>query len=360
MTEQLPKGTVYATAIAAQTKLAEILTARVASVDLIRFTNSGTEATMNAVRAARAFTGRDLIVKMEGGYHGSYDDFEVSVHPDPSIAGPDGAPRPTLDAQGVPANTIDAVAVTPFNDIAAAERLLDERGDEIAAVIVEPVMGAGGMIPAERGFLAALRAMTVEHGILLILDEVMTFRLESGGMQEHDRVRPDLTTFAKIIGGGFPVGAFGGRAEIMEQFDPARPRPLWQSGTFNGNAVTMVAGIAAMESYPPEEVARINALGDRLRDGLNAALTTASIPGAATGYGSFVGLHFAAEPVRDYRSAARGDQTLKRMVHLGLLLEGVFCAPRLMFCTSTAMNAMVVDEAVSRFERVLARVQAAA
>jgi glutamate-1-semialdehyde 2,1-aminomutase len=356
VTEQLPKGTNYATAVAAQTRLAEIITSRVASVDLVRFTNSGTEATMNAIRAARAFTGRDLIVKMEGGYHGTYDDFEVSVHPDLAAAGPDDAPIATIDTQGVPQNTIEAVQVIPYNDIAAAERIFAERGDEIAAVILEPVMGAGGMIPADRAFLEALRALTIRHDALLVFDEVMTFRLEVGGIQEHYRVRPDLTTFAKIIGGGFPVGAFGGRREVMEQFDPARPRPLWQSGTFNGNAITMIAGAVAMEHYPAAEVARINALGDRLRAGFNSALVRAGVTGVATGYGSFVGVHFADAAPRNYRMAVRADQTLKRLVHLGLLVEGVFCAPRLMFCTSTAMDEAVIDEVIAAFARVLARV----
>jgi glutamate-1-semialdehyde 2,1-aminomutase len=356
VTEQLPKGTNYATAVLAQTRLAEILTSRVASVDLVRFTNSGTEATMNAVRAARAFTGRDLIVKMEGGYHGTYDDFEVSVHPDLAVAGSDDAPVPTLDTQGVRRNTLEAVLIIPYNDVAAAERLFAERGDEIAAVIVEPVMGAGGMIPAERDFLEMFRALTVQHDALLIFDEVMTFRLEPGGVQEHYRVRPDLTTFAKIIGGGFPVGAFGGRTEVMEQFDPARPRPLWQSGTFNGNAITMIAGAVAMEHYPVSEVARINALGNRLRDGFNTTLRRADVTGVATGYGSFVGIHFAEEAPTNYRMAARGDQTLKRLVHLGLLNEGVFCAPRLMFCTSTAMDEAVIDEVIAAFGRVVEKV----
>ena len=218
---------------------------------------------MNAVRAARAYTGRDLLVKMEGGYHGTYDDVEVSVHPhldDPRV-GPDGAPNPIVDGKGLPGNSVENVIVTPFNDIDAAERLITERQDEIAAVIVEPVMGSAGMIPADPDFLAALRTLTAEREIVLIFDEVMSFRLSQGGYQEVVRIRPDLTTFAKIIGGGFPVGAFGGREAIMSQYDPARPTPLWQSGTFNGNAITMVAGAAAMAAYTPEEVGRINALG---------------------------------------------------------------------------------------------------
>ncbi len=353
---QLPKGTNFATALEEQTRLAGILTSRVASVDLVRFTNSGTEATMNAVRAARAFTARDVIVKIEGGYQGTYDDFEVSVHPDLALAGPDHAPVATLDAQGVPRNTVANVLVIPYNDLEAVTRLMETRGAEVAAIIVEPVLGAGGMIPAHADYLLRLRELATTSGSLLIFDEVMTFRLAPGGMQERYGVRPDLTTFAKIIGGGFPVGAFGGRAEVMELFDPSRPRPLWQSGTFNGNAITMVAGAVAMEHYPANEVARINRLGDRLRAGMDRALREAGVLGSATGYGSFVGLHFTEAPPRNYRDAARGDQVLKRIVHLGLLLEDVFCAPRLMFCTSTAMDEAVIDEVVAAFRRVLARI----
>jgi glutamate-1-semialdehyde 2,1-aminomutase len=359
VTGQLSKGTSYATAIESQTRLAEILTDRVASVDLVRFTNSGTEAVMNAIRAARAFTGRDLIVKIEGGYHGTYDDVEVSVHPElGDLAGSDHAPRPTLDTRGVPTNRLDNVLVIPFNDVDALRRTIGERGSEIAAIIVEPVMGSAGVIPAEPSFLETARALTAELGIVLIFDEVMTFRLELGGIQEHYRVRPDLTTFAKIIGGGFPVGAFGGRAAIMEQFDPSKPNALSQSGTFNGNAVTMVAGIAAMELFQADEVARINRLGERLREGLRASTKSAGIEADVTGYGSMAGLHFTKGPVRDYRAAARSDANLRRVVHLGLLNEGVFAAPRLMFCTSTAMDESVIDDVLARFMRVLDRLAA--
>lgn len=343
--EQLPRGTNYATAVEAQTTLAQILTQRVASVDLIRFTNSGTEATMNAVRAARAFTGRERILKIEGGYHGTYDDFEVSVHPDLGLAGSDEQPTAVIDARGVPANTVDNVLVTPFNDAERAVEAIDRHHAELAAVIVEPVMGAGGMIPAETEFLQALRDATSRHGVLLIFDEVMTFRLEPGGMQEHYGIAPDLTTFAKIIGGGFPVGAFGGRADVMAMFDPSRPAPLWQSGTFNGNAITMTAGIAAMEHYPPAEVTRINGLGDRLRAGLADVLGDQA---TITGYGSFVAVHPGDGPIRNYRDAARREQGARRALHLALLNEGVFCAPRLMFCTSTAMDDATIDTIVER------------
>jgi glutamate-1-semialdehyde 2,1-aminomutase len=248
--------------------------------------------------------------------------------------------------------------VIPFNDEGALRRLIGERGSEIAAIIVEPVMGSAGVIPAEASFLETARALTAEQGIVLIFDEVMTFRLEPGGIQEHYRVRPDLTTFAKIIGGGFPVGAFGGRAAIMEQFDPSKPGALSHSGTFNGNAVTMVAGIAALEHFPADEVARINRLGERLREGFRVATKSAGIEADVTGYGSMAGLHFAKGPVRDYRAAARSDANLRRVVHLGLLNEGVFAAPRLMFCTSTAMDESVIDDVLARFLRVLDRLAA--
>src|SRR3954464_10609105 len=334
VSERLPFGTAFPAPNEAQTQLAEIIVDRVASVDLVRFCNSGSEAVMNALRAARAFTGRDLIVKMEGGYHGTYDDVEVSVRPDPHdpASGPDHAPIAVLGTRGVPANTTDNVVVTPLNDIDAAERLMRERGQEVAAVIVEPVMGSSGMLPADRAFLESLRVLTLEHDALLIFDEVMSFRLEPGGMQQHYRVRPDLTTFAKIIGGGFPVGAFGGRAAVMEQFDPLRPSPLWQSGTFNGNLITMVAGVAAMDAYGLEEVARINALGERLRAGLRTALADAGLSGTVTGYGSFVGLHLGATNVHTYRDPAVIDKGLYRLLHLALLLERVSVAPRMMIC----------------------------
>jgi glutamate-1-semialdehyde 2,1-aminomutase len=357
VSRQLPNGSAFPAPNEAQTHLAEILTERVASVDLVRFCNSGSEAVMNAIRAARAFTGRDLIVKIEGGYHGTYDDVEVSVHPDPDsdVSGLDSAPVGVLGTQGVPGNTLENVDVVPLNDSAAVERLFAARGDQIAAVIIEPVMGSAGALPATSDFLDDLRALTIEHDALLIFDEVMSFRLGHGGYQQHVRVRPDLTCFAKIIGGGFPVGAFGGRAAIMEQFDPTRPTPLWQSGTFNGNLVTVIAGVAAMTGYDEPAVERANRLGDRLREGLGSVLRQHNVRAAVTGYGSMVGLHLGVERVTTYRDAARAKGDLGRLLHLSLLLDGVFCAPRLMWCTSTVMDDALIDEVLNRFERSVRR-----
>jgi glutamate-1-semialdehyde 2,1-aminomutase len=353
--DQLARGTTFATALESQTRLGEILVERVSSVEKVRYTKSGTEATMNAVRAARAFTGRDQIVKMEGGYHGSYDDFEVSVHPDLAIAGPDQQPTAVIDTRGVARNTLDNVLITPFNDVNALETLMTRHGKTIAAIIVEPVMGSAGCIPAEREFMQAAERLAHEHGALLIADEVMTFRLEVGGIQQHYGISPDLTTFAKIIGGGFPVGAFGGRREVMALFDARNPNAVYQSGTFNGNAITTVAGIAAMELFAQAEVARINALGDRLRAGISGLLAERGLPGVTTGYGSMVGVHLVDGPVRNYRDGARGNATFKRALHLALLLEGVFAAPRLMCCISTPMTDQVVDDILARFGRALDR-----
>jgi glutamate-1-semialdehyde 2,1-aminomutase len=220
-------------------------------------------------------------------------------------------------------------------------------------------MGSAGMLPADQAFLEALRSLTLEYGALLVFDEVMSFRLEPGGVQEHYRVRPDLTTFAKIIGGGFPVGGFGGRAAVMEQFDPQRPAPLWQSGTFNGNLITMAAGVAAMEAYPAAEVARINALGHQLREGLREVVADAGIAAAVTGYGSFAALHLGVEGVSTYRDAAAVDKGLARLLHLALLGEGVYVAPRLMMCTSTAMNEAVVTEVLRGVRRAMAQIRPA-
>ena len=186
----------------------------------------------------------------------------------------------------------------------------------------------------------------------------MTFRLEYGGVQEAYGITPDLTTFAKIIGGGFPVGAFGGRRDVMTLFDARNPSPVFQSGTFNGNAITMVAGVAAMNLFPRAEVARINTLGDRLRIGIQAQLDNHGIAGTTTGYGSMTGVHLVDGDVNNYRDSALGNATYKRALHLALLLEGVFAAPRLMCCISTPMTPEIVDDVVARFGRALERVSA--
>ncbi len=345
---QAARGTCYAACTENQHQLAELVAGRVAAVDQIRFCNSGTEATMNAVRAARAFTGKDKLVKMEGGYHGTHDPVEISVHPPLDRAGPARRPRPVPDSPGIPASVLGDVIVVPFNDRQALGDVIRQRRDEIAAVLVEPVMGVAGMIAAEREYLAYLRRVTAENDVLFICDEVMTFRLDWGGAQALYGVEPDLTTFAKIIGGGLPVGAFGGRREIMRMFAPLEGG-VSQSGTFNANPLTMAAGVAAMRELTRQRIAHCNALGQRLADGFRAALEAAGIRGQVTGMGSLLNVHFVAGPLRNYRDAAAADRELHRLLHLAMLNRGIFPAKRELYCTSTVMTEAEVDQAVAAF-----------
>ena len=349
---QAALGTAYAACTENQHQLAELIAERVASVDQIRFCNSGTEATMNAVRAARAFTGKDKLVKMEGGYHGTHDPVEVSVHPALGRAGPASHPNPVPDSPGIPSSVLGDVIVVPFNDRETVSDLIRQRRDEIAAVLVEPVMGAAGTIPAEREYLTYLRQVTAENDVLLVCDEVITFRLDWGGAQAIYGVKPDLTAFAKIIGGGLPVGAFGGRREIMRLFSPLEGG-MSQSGTFNGNPLTMAAGLAAMQALTRERIAHCNALGNRLADGFRAAFEEAEIQGQVTGLGSLLNVHFVAGPVRNYRDTASADQELYRLLHLALLNRGIFAAKRGMFNPSTVMTEADVDQAVIAFKDAL-------
>ncbi len=354
--EQAARGTAMAACMPAQITLAKALCDRVASVEQVRFCNSGTEATMNALRAARAFTGRNKILKIEGGYHGSHDLAEISVAPNLQEAGPANAPHAVPDELGIPQAVVQDVVVAPFNDAEAVNALFARHGEQLAAVIVEPILGASGMILAEKSFLSLLRDLCTQHGVLLIFDEVITFRLDYGGAQALYEVQPDLTSFGKIIGGGLPVGAFGGRADVMALFAPPKPK-LVQSGTFNANPLTMAAGIAAMELLTREEIARINQLGTQLATGLQNALDEMQVIGQVTGIGSLYTVHFTDQPVRDYRSKSTANAELTRLTHLALLNRGIFPAQRCMFVTSTAMQEAHVEACVAAFADVLGQLR---
>jgi glutamate-1-semialdehyde 2,1-aminomutase len=346
-TRQLGRGTAQAAPHEGQLLLAERLQQRVPSLERIRFCNSGTEAVMQALRAARAFTGRPLILKMEGAYHGTYDATEVGVDPDAAVRNwPQGEP----DVPGLMPGTAEQVLISPFNDLATARRVLADHGESVAAVIVEPVMHGGGTIPADPAFLKGLREVTRNVGALFVLDEIVTFRLASGGGQELYGVRPDLTVLGKTIGGGFPIGAWGGRADVMDRFDPQRPDRIAHSGTFNGNPVSMAAGVAAVDQLTPDRIGHIDVLGQRLASGFQEALDRAGWHGHVTRAGSLVQIHLTEGPVRDYRSAARTDKGLRSLLHLALLNRGVFCGSRLNFNTSTVMTEGAVDAAVAALE----------
>ncbi|MGQ0551558.1 MAG: aspartate aminotransferase family protein [Armatimonadota bacterium] len=352
---QIARGTGFAAPTEGQAILGEMIRERLPSVQKIRFTNSGTEAAMHAIRLARAYTGREKIVKMEGGYHGSYDAVEVSVHPDPDGAGPASSPRALPESKGIPPSVVDDVLVAPFNNLGAVEAILRAHRDAIAAVIVEPIQGVAGTILPRDGFLGFLREITQELGILLIFDEVISFRLGYHGAQGIYGVSPDLTVLGKIIGGGFPVGAFGGRDGIMALYDPARPGAMVQSGTFNANPVTLAAGIAGLELLTAAEIERINRLGDRLRRGLQALFDASPVPARASGLGSLLTLLFTGAEVVNYRDTTTADQPLSAAFHLALLQEGIFSAPRGMMALSLPMSEADIDDALGAVSTVLNR-----
>ena len=318
--------------------LAEAIEERLPSVERLRFTNSGTEATMMAIRAARAFTGRAKIAKFEGGYHGTHDYAAVDV----SAAGATGAGR-EAGRSGLPAAVAETVLVAPYNDPDAAERVLAPHRDDLAAVIVEPVMGAGGTIEATQDFLLFLRELTQGFRSLLVFDEVISFRLGSNGAQGRAGIAPDLTTLGKIIGGGLPVGAFGGRADVMALFDPREESYLGHGGTFNANPLTMAAGLATLEEMQPERYAHLDALGTELKRKLDRLFAELGLPAQVNQVGSLFAIHLTDRPVLDYAGAQAGDRSLLHELFVAMLNHGVLFTGRGMGCLSTPMSSAEVD-----------------
>ena len=328
------RGTAFSSPTDLEVQLAEAVAGRVESVEQIRFTNSGTEATMAALRLARAFTGRPLAARMEGGYHGTHD---YSAAPAAGIPDPVGGLMLTL----------------PFNDISGCEAVLEDEGNarSLAAVIVEPVLGAGGVLAAGQEFIEYLRDATRRIGALLIFDEIVTFRLHRGGAQARCGVRPDLTAFGKIIGGGFPIGAVGGRRDVMSLFHPVEGSISW-GGTFNGNPVSAAAGIETLEILTQEAIDDLNERGERLVARLNRVFQKAGAPAQATGAGSLFNIHAAAGEMTDNRAVRRADPRLAKLIHLGLMNRGCFLAARGMACLSTAMTRAETDALVEAVEEV--------
>ena len=344
MMEQAAVGTVFPAPAELQAELAERIIDRVASVEKLRFANSGTEAVMMAVRAARAFTGREKIVKAEGGYDGMWEQVPMS-RPDESdpyrAAMPEGVRK--------------LVRMVDFNDVDQLESAMEEEGDRVAAILLEPVTGTG-VFEGTPEYFAAARQLADGQGALLICDEVITLRLAYGGFQEVLGVRPDLTTMGKIIGGGLPVGAFGGRSDVMAIFDPSAPHHLHHSGTFNGNLMTMAAGCVTLDLLSRSEIARINALGERLADGLRHLLAERpDLQGIVNGCGSLVHVNFGTEgEVRNY-SDLNLDGPAVGTFHLAALDEGLYFAPRGFMNTSTAMDEQAVDDALEACARAIER-----
>lgn len=353
VTEQIKLGSSFAWPTEKEIRLAEILTERVPSVEQIRFANSGSEAVMAAVKAARAYTGRRKIAKFEGCYHGAYDYVEVSLDTGPEGGGDGASPRPVLYSPGASPGILDDVVVMPFNDIDAAEAILEREGNLVAAVIVDPMPNRAGLIPPRQGFLPALRELTRRHGMLLISDEVISFRVAYQGAQQHFGFGADLTTFGKVIGGGYPVGAVGGSAEVMSVFDPRRGKPkMPHYGTFNANPVTMVAGIATLEQLTPESYDHLNELGEAVRSRLNELFRRTGFEAQVTGQGSLFRILMSSQPVVDYRSTMVGPEqsALYADLYVGLLARGIAMTNTGLGCTSMPMTMREVDRMVDAVE----------
>lgn len=360
ISDQLTLGTCFGQPTESEIELAEILCQRLPAVEQVRFTNSGTEAVMMALKAARAFTGRARIAKVEGAYHGSYDYAEVSLDSDPQNWG-DQQPASIPYAEGTPQGVLDDVLVLPFNDAEAAERLIRQHAGELAAVLIDPMPNRAGLIPADPVFLQTLARVCKEVGTLLIFDEVISFRLSYSGAQGLWGVMPDLTTLGKIIGGGFPVGAVGGRSEVMAVFDPSQGKPaLPHGGTFSANPVSMRAGIESLRLLDEAAYRHLDHIGQRVRAGIDQALADHDVPGQAVGLGSLLKVHFTDQPLHDYRSAYASPEQARRLAvfNRGLLDRGVLAASYGLMALSTCMNDQDVDQIIAAVQGAVSDVAA--
>ena len=342
VTEQLERGTAYMMATESEVAFAEHLCSRSPGFEKIRFVNSGTEAIMVGIKAARAFTGRPRIAKIEGAYHGGYDYAEVSQTPKPENWGSEERPNTVPLVHGTPDSSLDNVVILPFNDVDRALALLDEHRSEIAGVVLDPMPHRVGLNPVEPDFMHAIRDWTIANGSLLVLDEVITFRSEYGGLQSHYGVQADLTAMGKMIGGGFPVGAVAGRADVMDVMDPNGGRYLFpHSGTFSANPISMVAGHVAMLDFDETAVARINALSERARIGITEAAKATGARACVTGTGSILRVHMKEAPPRNFREAYLSPEEGAR---LSALLDHLFEAGFIMINTCTAMMSTPMTE----------------
>ncbi|AFY57689.1 glutamate-1-semialdehyde-2,1-aminomutase [Rivularia sp. PCC 7116] len=316
----LEKGTSFGAPCALENVLAEMAIDAVPSIEMVRFVNSGTEACMAVLRLMRAFTKRDKVIKFEGCYHGHADMFLVK-------AGSGVATLGLPDSPGVPSSVTKNTLTAPFNDLEAVKVLFEENRDQIAGVILEPVVGNAGFVPPDAGFLEGLREITQEHGALLVFDEVMTgFRISYGGAQEKFGVTPDLTTLGKIIGGGLPVGAYGGRRDIMSMVAPAGP--MYQAGTLSGNPLAMTAGIKTLELLQkPGTYDYLEQITKKLADGLVEIARETGHAACGGNISGMFGMFFTSGPVHNYEHAKASDTAKFGRFHRGMLEHGIYLAP---------------------------------
>ena len=348
---ELAKGLAFGAPSTLEAEMAEEITTRLPSVEKVRFTNSGTEASLHATRIVRAATGRPKIAKFEGAYHGSHDALEISVAPAEDAAGPADSPTPVPAWSGMASGVEDDVVLLPYGRPESVELILREHQGELAAVFYDAKPGICD-IPLD--FARFLRELTEELGILMVMDEVVSLRAGYGGYQGIAGVRPDMTILGKAIGGGLPVGAIGGSAGLMDILDNTQGAPeVNQSGTFSGNNLTLAAGLATLRALTPEVHAHLNALRERLHDGLEAAFHRAAVPCHVVGAGSIVTPWLTDRPVRDYRAALSEDSALFERISMGLMLKGHYVQHGLGLSLSAPMDAGHVDGLIDALDEVL-------
>jgi glutamate-1-semialdehyde 2,1-aminomutase len=338
--QAMENGTSFGAPTAREVEMAELLVSMVPALEKVRMVNSGTEATMSAIRVARGFTGRDKFIKMEGHYHGHGDSFLIA-------AGSGAITMGHPDSPGVTKGTAKDTLLAPFNDLAAIEQLVKANPGQIAALILEPVAGNMGLTLPQPGYLQGLREICTREGIVLIFDEVMTgFRLAKGGAQELFGVTPDLTTLGKIIGGGMPVGAYGGKREIMEFVSPAGP--VYQAGTLSGNPIAMAAGLAMLHhlNTHPEVYDRLNTIGDTLTSGIREINVRLGLDYTVNQLGSMYSLFFTTAPVIDFETAKKADTVLFGRYFQSMLKRGVYLAPSQF--ESLFLSTALTDELIGR------------
>ena len=353
---QAGRGTAFSRPVAIEVEMAELLRERMPALELLRFCSSGTEAVLNALRAARAFTGKGKIAKFEGAYHGVDDQVMVSYSPQlgPDL-GPIERPYPVLSTGGLAPGTADSVLVLPYNDAEGSAALIEEQAGELAAVIIDPLSTAAGLTLPDAAFLSRIREVTRQHGILLIFDEIVSFRVHQGGAHSMFGIRPDLVTLGKVVAGGTAAAVFGGRADVMEQFDPTQGQGrIWQSGTLNANPLSLTAGLVTLQHLTQEVYDAVNARTERLAKALQSAFDEVGLTASVCAIGSLFRVYFLEEVPRNYREAALDNGALHRWLFLSLLNRDIYWRNKGINAVSVPMTDDHVDQLASTVRTVLA------
>ena len=348
---ELDNGFVIGAPTKLEAEIAEELTKRFPSMDKVRYVNSGTEASLHATRLVRAATGKPKVAKFEGAYHGAHDALEVSISPPLNRAGPSEAPTPVAEWDGMARGAEEDVVLLPYNQPESVELILREHQDELAAVVFD---GKPGKLDIPLEFARFLRDLTRELGILMVMDEVISFRVGYGGYQGLADVEPDITVLGKVVGGGLPVGAFGGRADLMDVMDNTQGAPrLSVSGTFSGNNLTLAAGLATLRALTPEIYDRLDGLRERLHQGMVGVFDRAGIGCQVVSAGSMLSLYLTDRPVRDYRAMAGADKMLLEQIRLALILKGQNVPADLSLTLTAPMGTEHIDELLEATSQVL-------